>query len=131
MKYFLYLATLFLLPLTSFSQDSLLKDGDTVVLLGGTLIERDAHEGYIETALTLANPGKNIRFRNLGWSADTVKGESRGYFNPDGYKDLLTKTAEAKPTVIILAYGSNAAWGGDEGLAAFEKDSNLAANHTM
>ena len=124
MNYILSLVALFLLPLVSFSQESLLNDGDTVVLLGGTLVERDAHESYLETALTLANPGEKIRFRNLGWSGDTVKGESRGYFNPDGYKDLLKKVAEAKPTVIILTYGANAAWDGEAGLAAFEKDYN-------
>ena len=102
--------------------NSLLKDGDTVVFLGGTLIERDAHEGYIETAITLANAEKNIKFRNLGWSGDTVKGESRGYFSPNGYNDLLTKVYEAQPTVIILTYGANAAWEGDAGLVSFEKD---------
>ncbi|MCM8540551.1 MAG: GDSL-type esterase/lipase family protein, partial [Lentisphaeraceae bacterium] len=102
--------------------NSLLKDGDTVVLLGGTLIERDAHESYIETAMTLANAEKNIKFRNLGWSGDTVTGESRGYFSPKGYKDLLTKVQEAKPTVIILTYGANAAWNGDAGLGKFEAD---------
>ena len=122
MRYIIYWVALVWLPLSSFSQESLLKDGDTVVLLGGTLIERDAHESYIETALTLANAGKNIKFRNLGWSGDTVKGESRGYFSPNGYKDLLTKTYEAKPTVIILTYGANAAWDGDEGLASFEAE---------
>ncbi|MCM8528736.1 MAG: GDSL-type esterase/lipase family protein, partial [Lentisphaeraceae bacterium] len=122
MKNLLCMVVFSLFSTSLFAGNGLLKDGDTVVLLGGTLIERDAHESYIETALTLANAGENIKFRNLGWSGDTVKGESRGYFNPNGYKDLLTKVAEAKPTVIILAYGANAAWDGQEGLAAFEAD---------
>ena len=122
MNFVMYLAAFLLLTISSFSQETLLKDGDTVVFLGGTLIERDAHEGYIETAITLANPEKNIKFRNLGWSGDTVKGESRGYFSPDGYKDLLTKVYEAKPTVIILTYGANAAWEGEKGIASFKTD---------
>ena len=122
MKFVLCILFVCLYSLSAIAENSLLKDGDTVVILGGTLIERDAHESYIEAAITLANPGKNLKFRNLGWSGDTVKGESRGYFNPDGYKDLLTKTKEAQPTVIILTYGANAAWEGDAGLKSFEGD---------
>ena len=101
-----------------------LKDGDTVALVGGTFIEREAHYSFIETALTLASPGKKLTFRNFGWSGDTVKGESRGYFNPDGYKDLLKRVTEVKPTVIFLAYGGNAAWEGKAGLEQFKKDYN-------
>ncbi len=53
------------------------KDGDRVVLIGDTLIERDQKYGYLETILTAANPDKTITFRNLGWSGDTVRGLSR------------------------------------------------------
>ena len=122
MKNCLCIIVFFLLSSSLMAGNSLLKDGDTVVLLGGTLVERDAHESFIETAITLANAEKNIKFRNLGWSGDTVKGESRGYFSPKGYKDLHSKVQEAKPSVIILNYGANAAWGGDAGLAGFESD---------
>ena len=55
-----------------------LKDGDRVVLLGNTLIEREQRHGYWELALTIAYPDKNITFRNLGWSGDTVWGEEIG-----------------------------------------------------
>src|SRR5262245_30927926 len=53
------------------------RDGDRVVLIGDTLIERDQEYGYLETLLTAANPDKTIIFRNLGWSGDTVGGLSR------------------------------------------------------
>jgi len=56
------------------------KDGDRVVLLGNTLIEREQRYGYWETALTALHPNKDITFRNLGWSGDTVWGEARARF---------------------------------------------------
>ncbi len=34
------------------------KDGDRVVLVGDTLVERDQRYGYLETMLTLLNPAK-------------------------------------------------------------------------
>ena len=50
-----------------------LKNGDRVAFVGGTFIEREAEHSLIETYVTLANPDKDIKFRNLGWAADTVK----------------------------------------------------------
>src|SRR5262245_57862453 len=54
-----------------------LRDGDRVVLLGDTLIEREQHFGFIELMLTTRFPERNITFRNLGWSGDTPSGDSR------------------------------------------------------
>src|SRR5262249_14771689 len=57
-----------------------LKNGERIVLLGDDLIERDQKAGYLETALTLRNPKKDLTFRNLGWSGDTVFGDARARF---------------------------------------------------
>ncbi|MGH8016691.1 MAG: hypothetical protein ACREIA_00090 [Opitutaceae bacterium] len=54
-----------------------LRDGDRVVFLGDTVIERDQYHGWLEVMLASRFPGKNITFRNLGWSADTPEGASR------------------------------------------------------
>src|SRR5229473_3428134 len=62
----------FFLPLTATAQDFKLSDGDRVVLIGSTLIEREQESGYWETALTTRFPKANVTFRNLGWSGDTV-----------------------------------------------------------
>lgn len=101
------------------------KDGDRVVWLGGTLVEREQRYGYWETALIAANPDKNITVRNLGWSGDTVFGESRARFDfndPNaGFKQLLDQTLALKPTVIFVSYGTNEAFEGKEGLPKFEK----------
>ena len=98
-----------------------LLDGDRVVLLGGTFIEREGQFGYLETALTTAWPDRRVTFRNLGWSGDTVWAESRGNFDPAqvGYKRMLELVAELKPTLIICAYGQNESFAGEAGLGKF------------
>lgn len=112
------------LPLTIAAADRFeFKDGDRVVLIGSTLIEREQRYGYWEAALTARNPDKNITFRNLGWSGDTVWGEARAGFGTiaDGYKQLVDHVIAEKPTVIIVGYGTNESFAGPEGLPKFKK----------
>src|SRR6187455_2950099 len=59
------------------------RDGDRVVLIGDTLIEREPAHGYVEQRLTTEFPTRHVTFRNLGWSADTPAGESRASFDFD------------------------------------------------
>lgn len=100
-----------------------LRDGDRVVLVGNTLIEREQRTGYWETALTSRYPTKNITFRNLGWSGDTVFGEARaGFGSPaDGFRALKDHVLALKPTVILVGYGANEAFDGRAGLPRFLK----------
>jgi len=97
------------------------KDGDRVVFLGSTLIEREQKYGYWELALTLKNADKNVSFRNLGWSGDTVWGEARNGFDasPKGYERLVQVTKDAKPTVIVICYGHNESFEGKAGVPKF------------
>ena len=98
-----------------------LRDGDRVVFLGNTLIERAQTYGYIETLLTVSGPKRNVTFRNLGWSGDNVFGHSRAVFDPAaaGFGKMRKQVIDAKPTVLVVGYGSNAAYSGKEGLASF------------
>ena len=100
-----------------------LKDGDRVVLIGDTFIERDQQYGYLETAITLAHPDKNITFRNLGWSGDTVRGLSRAGFDPPeaGFRELTKQLTAARPSVVIVGYGMADSFDGKEGLPRFTK----------
>ncbi|HEY1191556.1 MAG TPA: SGNH/GDSL hydrolase family protein [Gemmata sp.] len=122
------LAVLLGTPVVNLSKPFEFKDGDRIVWLGGTLVEREQRYGYWETALAAANPDKNLTFRNLGWSGDTVHGESRGRFdfnNPDAcFKQIVDQTLALKPTVIFISYGFNEAFEGKEGLPKFEKGLN-------
>ena len=97
------------------------KDGDRVVLIGDTLIERDQKYGYLETLITSQNPDKSITFRNLGWSGDTVRGLSRARFGPpaEGWQHLIDHVNALKPTVLIIGYGMADSFDGEPGLPAF------------
>ena len=105
-----------------------LKDGDRVVFLGSTVIEREQKNGYWETALTIREPQKNIAFRNLGWSGDTVWGESRCSFDFDkpgeGVRRIVQQVLAVKPTVIVLGYGANESFAGEAGLPRFRDGLN-------
>ncbi len=119
------IAMLWLVQKPSIAQDQPkfeLIDGDRVVLIGGTMIERDQTYGYLETRLTRRYPDRNITFRNLGWSGDTVEGISRaGFGTPsDGFKQLVDHVLALKPTVIIVGYGANESFEGKAGLPKFQ-----------
>ena len=100
-----------------------LKDGDRVVFLGGTFIEREPSYGHIEAMLTSRFADRNVTFRNLGWSGDTVWGEARSRFGPaaEGFAHLKQHVEALKPTVIFVNYGLNESFAGKAGLPAFIK----------
>jgi lysophospholipase L1-like esterase len=112
-------------PRTTQAADFKLKDGDRVVLLGSTLIEREQRYGYWETALTARYPDRNITFRNLAWSGDTVWGDARIAFDLDkpgiGLKRMVELTLAEKPTVIFICYGTNESFEGKAGVEKFTK----------
>ena len=101
-----------------------LKDGDTVVLLGDAFMEREGNYGFIETAITAANPGKALRFRNLAWSGDTPNAQARSYFGPptEGQERLKGHLALIKPSVVFCCYGSAIAAEGAKALPSFLAD---------
>ncbi|WP_435020197.1 SGNH/GDSL hydrolase family protein [Tundrisphaera sp. TA3] len=102
-----------------------LADGDRVVLVGSTLVEREPTYGYLETRLTARSPGKSVTFRNLGWSADTVRGVSRPRQRNDsgplgtGFDHLKAHVETLRPTVLVVGYGGADSFDGEPGLAAF------------
>jgi len=110
-----------------------LKDGDRVLLVGGTFIEREGQLGFIEAALTAAFPDRNVTFRNLGQSGDTVLADARNLnagwvnFGPpeQGFNRLKKLVGEIKPTVIIANYGMTESFAGparlDEFLGGYDR----------
>ena len=58
-----------------------LKDGDRVVFLGDTFLERESDYGHLEAALTRKFSDRNVTFRNLAWAGDTPMGKARASFD--------------------------------------------------
>ena len=88
------------------------KDGDRLVLLGNTVIEREQRYGAFEPRLALALGDTKVTVRNLAWSGDTVFGHARSYFGPpeEGLQRLSAHLEMLKPTVVLLCYGSELAF---------------------
>ena len=84
-----------------------IKDGDRVIFLGDTLIEREGTYGYLETRMVEQFPDRKFTVRNLAFSADTPLGWSRASFDPPakGFERLKEQIALVKPTVVFLGYG--------------------------
>ncbi len=120
------LLSLALLAATAADDPFQFQDGDRVVWLGGTLIEREQESGHWEAALTVKNRPAKVTFRNLGWSGDTVWGDSRNGFDesPKGFERLVSLTTELKPTVLIVCYGQNESFAGEAGLTKFRDGLN-------
>ena len=98
-----------------------LLDGDRVVFVGNTFVEREIKYGHIEAALTMQWPQRNFTFRNLGWSGDDARGRARRFFGEieDGFNHLKTHVFGLQPSVIFVAYGAMESFAGREGLPDF------------
>lgn len=97
-----------------------------IVYVGNTLMSHASKYGFLEAALTTRWPAIDVTFRNLGWPGDDVFGIARSQFGSPqntqswqppkdreqdyGYEVLLEQINDAQPTVIIVGYGSNAAF---------------------
>ncbi len=110
-----------------------LREGDRVVFLGDTFMEREQQFGWIELMLTTRFPDRNVTFRNLGWSADTPAGDSRfglsllqaGHEPADeGWNQLVKQLEFTKPTVVFVGYGMASSLHGEAGLPKFKADYN-------
>ena len=97
------------------------RNSEKIVLLGNTFIERAQATGFVEFAISTSFPDKDLTFRNLGWSGDTVYCPARSYFGPpkEGFQRLTKHIDEIKPTLIVVNYGAVAAFDGKAGLENF------------
>ena len=111
-------------PLFAENKHFELVEGDRVVFVGGTFVEREQEENYVETMLTRAFPQRNVTFRNLGWSGDTVHSflNSNIEPRPKYVPTVFDYVAKLKPTVIFVSYGMMESFDGDAGLDSFTRD---------
>ena len=103
------------------------KKGDSVCLIGNSLPDRFNHDGWFEAVLQSELKGKEVRFRNLGFTGDTIKERPRnqGFPSPETY----LKICEAD--VIFAFFGYNESFKGEKGLESFMNDlSGMIDNYT-
>ena len=88
--------------------------GDSIVFIGSGLADRMQHDGWLETLLQSGNPGKELTFRNLGFTGDTIttRKRNKGFSSPEQHLQLC------KADVIFVMFGYN------------ESFSNKPADHT-
>lgn len=94
------------------------QSSDNVCFIGNTLADRMQHYPWLETYLTHANSAKEIKFRNLGFSADEIKTRPRSanFGSPDQWLE------KCEANVIFCFFGYNEALRGKTGLSQFESD---------
>lgn len=116
------LALLLVAPAASSAAEPLIKPGDRVVMLGGTLIESLQSEGACEVTVMLQRPAWRVGFRNGAWAGDDVYGTARRVFGQpaDGYARLLQDVAVADPSVALIGYGFAEASDGVERARRYE-----------
>ena len=108
MRSFLAFSLVLLVTLTARAADPFeIKDGDRVLFLGDTLLEREGTYGYLETRMHEQFPERKFTVRNLAFSADTPMGWSRASFDPaaKGFERLKEQIDLVRPTVVFLGYG--------------------------
>lgn len=94
-----------------------IQSGDRVAWIGGELFEAAQEFGWLESETRarlalLSPPILDVSFRNLGWSGDDLDGRARAVFGSReaGYDRRLNDLQAAKPTLVILAYGTSEAF---------------------
>jgi hypothetical protein len=92
-----------------------LRDGDRIVFLGATLLERDRYYGQFETALRTRFPGRQLEFRNMAWPGDTTSVQLR----PLNFGSFEQHVNDAKPTVVVVSYGFGESFSGEAELPSF------------
>jgi lysophospholipase L1-like esterase len=101
-----------------------LNDGDRILFVGNGFVENDQWNAYFEARLQRRLSDRNLTFRYMGWSGDTVRGSARtaGFQVPQGLARLEKEAKAQQPTVIFLAYGMNESFDGPQALPEFLKD---------
>jgi mono/diheme cytochrome c family protein/lysophospholipase L1-like esterase len=91
--------------------------GDVVAMIGNGLADRMQHDGWTETWLQVANPDKDLVFRNLSHTGD----RPGKYPRSKGFTEMPDYLRHVKADVIFAFFGYNESFAGSKGLADYEK----------
>lgn len=104
-----------------------LRQGDHVVIVGGTVAERMQHFNHFETLMHLRHPNHELVVRNLAWSADEVALRPRSM----NFQDHGHSLQQHGATVVLAFWGFNESFGGEARLGEFEANMNRWIDETM
>jgi glucose/arabinose dehydrogenase/uncharacterized cupredoxin-like copper-binding protein len=127
--YFLAIVSSFLF-IFSCSQDSLVISFDpppnsNIVFIGNTFAERLQHHNYFETMLYQSFPDRNLKVRNLAWSADEINLRPR----PLGFGTLDEHLQQQQADVVFAFFGLNESFKGLDSLDSFGKELHRFLSH--
>lgn len=100
--------------------------GETITLMGGTDVYQKQEAGDYEASMLFVYPDKKLRFRNIGWPADTVYRQQRPMFfytdkgdtREGSVRDLREKL---EPGIFVLQFGKMESLDGLKRVDEFEK----------
>ena len=101
-----------------------LESGDRIVLIGNSLLEGNADFGHLEAMIQQAHPAHHVTVRHLAWQADEVGVQPR----PANFADTLQHLTHEQADVILVAYGFNESFAGEQGVAAFQQQLDSYVN---
>jgi len=101
-----------------------LNNNDVVVFTGGANMAGLCREGYIETLLMVANPGKDLHFRNMAWEGDVAAEQ----FREIGFGGWSSWLDSVGCNVLFAQFGQMESLQGEDSLTSFIDDyKNLLA----
>lgn len=100
-RYILTGLAVFVLSISAFAADLLLKKDARVAVVGDSITEQKLYSLYIELYLTACQPQLNARVCQFGWGGEQAEGFARRMDN-----DLMP----FEPTLVTTCYGMNDGW---------------------
>lgn len=91
--------------------------GDVVAMIGNGLADRMQHDGWTETLLQSAMPGKELVFRNLAVTGDRID----HYPRSEGFTPMDEYLRHVGADVVFAFFGYNESFAGGQGVAEFEE----------
>jgi glucose/arabinose dehydrogenase/lysophospholipase L1-like esterase/azurin len=100
-------------------------ENSNIVFIGNTFAERLQYNNYFETMLYQSFPERNLKVRNLAWSADEITLRPR----PLGFGTLDDHLQQQKADIIFAFFGLNEAFKGLDSVSNFKEDLHAFLSH--
>ena len=113
----LTIAVLFIVATISSKADFPFENGDRICYIGSGLADRMQHDGWLETLLQSRLSDKQLVFRNLGFTGDTIFSQPRN----KGFTPTETYLAHCQADVLFVFFGFNESFAGGEKLPVFKR----------